>query len=171
MTYRREVALVYLGTAVFAGIAGVAGYSYVDVALVVLSLVSLILGYGESIGASSAVMGVLLYQPLAVAIERFVPELWSYLVSSIILIVLSERLSFEYQMASVLETPTGVDEYSRSFAEGLSRSHGRGLFYYALLAGGVSSLALLTSFPILYPSILAIASMLLMFILWIYTRR
>lgn len=168
MTYRRQLVLAYLGTAMVVVVAVNSALSFV---LVALSLVALGLGYGRRSSPSVAVAGILLYQPLAVVLTFLIPGLWSYVASALILVVLSERLSFEYQLSSVLDSPAGTDEESRVLAERLSKSHARVLIAYAIVAAGVSSLSPLASGVVFYSSVLAVASILLMLVLWTNSRR
>jgi len=152
-------------------ISAIAVGSLAGLALVALSLVALTAGYRKKLTFSTAAAGMFLYYPLAVALGHLVPGAWSYLASAMTLILLSERLSFEYYLSSAFETPRGVDEESRLLSVKLSRSHGVNLILYACLAFAVASASVLASIFVTNPILLAAASVLLVFSLWTYARR
>lgn len=168
MTDERQLAVAYLAVAVAAAIAS---SSPIGLALVASSLVALLVGYRRKSPLSTAAAGLLLYYPIAVAFGRLIPGGWGYVASSVLLIPLSERLSFEYRMSSVLRTPLGVDEESRSLAAGLSKSHGERLVWYAGAAVAMSALSLAASVFTPYWILLVAGSVLLIFALWAYSRR
>jgi len=164
----RQVAVVYLAVAVMAA---VASSSPLGLALVVSSLVALLVGYSRRMPLSAAAAGLLLYYPLALAFGRLAPGAWGYLASSVALIPLSERLSFEYRMSSAQKTPLGMDEESRSLAAGLAKIHGEKLVWYIGAAGAMSALSLAASALTPYWVVLVAGSVLLLFVLWAYGRR
>ena len=164
----RQVAVVYLIVAVAAA---VASNSALGLGLVVSSLVALLVGYRRRIPLSAAAAGLLLYYPLALAFGRLAPGVWGYLGSSVILIPLSERLSFEYRMSAAQKAPLGMDEESRSLAAGLARTHGEKLAWYVGAAAAVSALSLAASALTPYWVLLVAGSVLLLFALWAYGRR
>jgi|GEM_PF-6437599 len=168
MTGAKQLAEAYLATEIVSAI--VVG-SLVGLALVALSLVALLAGYRKRLTFSTAAAGLFLYYPLAVAFGRLVPGALGYVASATALILLSERLSFEYYLSSALETPRGVDEESRLVAVRLSRSHGVKLVWYACMAFAVSAASVLASTFVPNLPLLAAAFVLLVFVLWAYTRR
>ncbi|MGP8124693.1 MAG: hypothetical protein ACLQEQ_02345 [Nitrososphaerales archaeon] len=168
MTDVRQLAGAYLVAEI---VSAVAVGSLAGLALVALSLVALLAGYSKKLTFSTAAAGLFLYYPLAVAFGHLVPGAWGYLASATSLILLSERLSFEYYLSSALETTRGVDEESSLVAVRLSRSHSVRLVWYALLAFTVSAASLLASTFLTNVPVLAAASVLLVFALWAYTRR
>ncbi|HME19710.1 MAG TPA: hypothetical protein VKF15_08255 [Nitrososphaerales archaeon] len=168
MTDERQMAVAYLAVAV---VAAISSNSTIGLALVASSLVALLVGYRRRIPLSTAAAGLLLYYPLAAGFGRVVPAGWGYIASAVLLIALSERLSFEYRMSSPMKTPLGMDEESRSLAAGLSKSHGEGLVWYVGAAAGVSVLSIAASVLTPYWVLLVAGSVLLVFALWGYARR
>jgi hypothetical protein len=164
----RQVAVVYLVVTV--GAAGASNFP-IGLALVVSSLVALLVGYSRRIPLSAAAAGLLLYYPLALAFGRLAPGAWGYLASSVVLIPLSERLSFEYRMSSAQKAPLGMDEESRSLAAGLAKTHGEKLVWYVGAAAATSTLSLVVSALTPYWVLLVTGSVLLLFALWAYGRR
>jgi hypothetical protein len=168
MTDERQMAVAYLAVAVAAAISS---NSPVGLALVAFSLVALLLGYRRRVPFSTAAAGLLLYYPLAGGFGRLVPGGWGYIASAVLLIPLSERLSFEYRMSSAMKTPLGMDEESRSLSAGLSKSHVEGLVRYVVAAVGVTALSVAASILTPYWTLLVGGSVLLVFALWAYARR
>lgn len=168
MTDERQPAVVYLAVAIASAFTV---NSPAGLALVALSLVALLVGYRRRWTSSTAAAGLFMYYPCAVLFGHVIPGLWSYAASAILLIPLSETLSFEYQMSSALEAPLGIDEGSRQLASRLKKSHGVKLFWYVGVAFAVSTASLLASAFTRYSPLLAAASVLLFFALWAYARR
>ena len=140
-------------------------------ALVAVSLGALLLGYRRKATYSPAVSAFFLYYPLAAALARFVPGPWGFVAAGGALILLSEKLSFEYHVSSSLEGPLGMDEESRELMGSLSKTHGARLAWFALLCTIVSLLASVASSYAPYLQLLAGAAVLLVFALWGYSRR
>ena len=168
MTDARQLAGAYL---VAEAVSAIAVGSLAGLTLVALSLVALLAGYRNRLTFSTAAAGLLLYYPLAVTLGHLVPGAWGFVASATALIVLSERLSFEYYLSSSLETERGVDEESRLVAVRLSRSHGVSLVWYACLAFAVAAASLFASTFETNLYLLAASSVLLIFALWAYARR
>jgi hypothetical protein len=168
MTDERYPAVVFLAVAI---VSAFTVNSPAGLALVALSLVALLVGYRRRWTPSTAVAGLFMYYPCADLFGRVIPGEWGYVASAILLIPLSERLSFEYQMSSALEAPRGIDEGSGQLASRLKKSHGMKLFWYVGVAFAVSTASLLASALTRYSPILAAISVLLFFALWTYTRR
>jgi hypothetical protein len=163
----------HFGVALFAvGLAStVVSNSLAGTGLGALGLASLVVGYRMRSSPSVAISGLFIYYPLSLAVGRVVPGGWSFVVSSILVISLAERLDFEYHLSKSLESPLGIDEESRNLAMSLSESHFGGLLLF--IAGSVA-LALLSfgvSDVVAYYPLLAASSILLVFVLWVYTRR
>ncbi len=167
MTHERELAVAYLGVAAAGAIAV---NSTAGLALVALSLLSLIFGYRRKWGPSTAAVGLFLYYPVAISLGRVVPGGWNYAASAVLLIILSESLSFEYQLSTALDVPFGVDEESRVLTAKLSKSHGVKLVLYAGGAIALSAASVLATVLTRYPPLLPLVSVLLVFALWAYTR-
>ena len=168
MTDERQTAVGFLVVAVGAAIAS---NSDIGLALVASSLVALLVGYRPKSSLTVAAAGLLLYYPLALGFGRLAPGPWGYIASSVILIPLSERLSFEYRMSSPMKAPPGMDEESRSLAAGLARSHDRRLVWFVGASAAVSALSLGASALTAYWIVLVGGSVLLLFALWVYGRR
>jgi len=168
VTDERQMAILYLAVAV---VAAVASSDPLGLALVALSLVALLVGYKRKILLSAAATGLLLYYPLALAFGRVIPGGWGFVASSVVLIPLSERLSFEYRRSSAQKAPLGMDEESRALAAGLAKSHGVKLAWYAGAAASISALSVVASALAPYWVVLVASSVLLLFALWAYGRR
>ena len=115
--------------------------------------------------------GCLLYAPLAVALTSILPGTWGYLASGLFIIVISERMTFEYDVSAVLESPTGVDARVRSLVSDVSRAHARKLLTYAALATIVIAASAFASYFTVYASELVAASVLLMLVVLVYKGR
>ena len=168
LTEKRKLAVAFLA----ASIAGALSVnSPTGLSLVALSLVSLIAGYRNNIAATAAVAGLFLYYPFATAMGHLVPGFWGYMLAGGALIILSERLSFEYHLSTGPEAQLGVDEESRRLAGALSKSHAIRLVWFGAMATTVAGLAFLATSVTKYTPLLAAASVLLVFALWGYSRR
>lgn len=168
MTDERQLVVAYLGVAIASAVSVT---SSAGLTLVALSLIAILVGFWRKAAPSAAVAGVFLYYPLAVAFGHFMPAAWNYIASATLVIILSERLSFEYSVSSILDTPLGVDEESRSQAASLSKAHGLRLLWFAGAALGVAALSLFASaFTPFFP-LLTTASVALVLVLWVYTHR
>jgi hypothetical protein len=168
LTDERELAVAFLATA---SACAFIVHSQTGLALIAASLVALFAGYRRRSVESAAAAGILLYYPLAVATSPLIPGGWSFIASSIVLVILSERLSFEYRMARALKTPLGIDQESKVLASGLSRAHAKGLAWFVALSSGVALSAFAVSLFFAYFPLLAAASILLAIALWAYSRR
>lgn len=168
MVELRVLAVAYLGAAAASAIAlaSVAG-----LALVAVSLVSLIVGYLRKAPISTAVAGLALYYPLAVVLGHVIPMEWNYVASATLLILLSEKLSFEYRLSTSMQVPLGVDEESRMLAARLSSAHSVKLLWFASAAVAVSAASILASVFSPYIPVLITACVLLVLALWVYTHR
>jgi hypothetical protein len=145
--------------------------SLLGLAFAAMGLVSLLVGYRRKSSLSVAVTGLFLYYPLALGIGRVVSEGWSFVASSVILVLLAERLNFEYNLSKTLESPLGIDEESRNLAMSLSESHFVSLVLFVAASAGLAILSLAISNVVAYFPLLAGSSILLVFILWVYSRR
>ena len=117
------------------------------------------------------VAGFLLYAPLALALAEALPALWSYILSALYVIVVCERMTFEYELSEVLRSPTGIDVDSESKVAKASREHAKGLAYFVSLSGLVMAGAAAASYlTVLAPEFIA-AGILLMLVLVVYSRR
>jgi len=162
------MAVAYLVVAVAAGVPSV---HPLELALVAMSITALFIGYSRRIPMSTAAAGLLLYYPLALAFGHLAPGGWAYVASAVVLIPLSERLSFEYRMSVAQRAPRGMDEESRALSDGLSRSHGVRLFWFVGAAAAVAALSLAVSALANYWVLLVAGSVMLLFALWWYGRR
>ncbi len=115
--------------------------------------------------------GLLVYPALAVALTRILPATWSYLASGLFVIVICERMTFEYEVSAVLGSPTGIDAGARSLVSEVSRAHTRKLALYVALAALVIAGSILVSAFTVYASELIAAAMLLMLVIYFYATR
>ena len=115
--------------------------------------------------------GVLLYPALALAMTAALPAAWSCLASGLFVIVVCERMTFEYEASEVLGSSTGVDAEARSLVSEVSRAHARKLALYVTLASLVIAGSALVSRFTVYASVLVAAAMLLMLAVLAYATR
>jgi len=115
--------------------------------------------------------GWFLYVPLASALAKVLPAAWSYLASGLFVIVVSERLVFEYETSAVLVSRTGVDGEARSLISEVSRAHRRRLSVYVALSAGVMAASLVVAGLTSYASELIAATILLMLVTMVYATR
>lgn len=115
--------------------------------------------------------GWLLYLPLSAILYPAFGDFWSYLVAGSVLAILTERLSFENQIAYVLEAPKGIDYESRRLVGELSRGHLRRLVtvvFFAVIVAIVSSIASLALSAV---TLLILGSVVLLVVIAIYAWR
>lgn len=115
--------------------------------------------------------GMLLYPVLAVALAMVLPATWSFLAAGLFVIVVCERMTFEYELSAVLESPTGVDAEARRLISEVSRAHAKKTSLYVALAALVIAGSAITSAFTLYASEFVAAAMLLMFVILVYATR
>ena len=116
--------------------------------------------------------GVLLYPALALAMKTAaLSAAWSCLASGLFVIVVCERMTFEYDASEVLGSSTGVDAEARSLVSEVSRAHARKLVLYVTLASLVIAGSALVSTFTVYASVLVAAAMLLMLAVLAYATR
>jgi hypothetical protein len=115
--------------------------------------------------------GLFLYPPLAVALTRVLPAAWSFLASGLFVIVVCERMTFEYEVSAVLESPTGVDAEVRSRVSEVSRAHARKISMYVGLAALVIAGSAAASAFTVYAPELIVAAMLLILVILVYATR
>jgi hypothetical protein len=133
--------------------------------------VALLVGFRWKRGLPTLAGGWLLYPPLAVALTKFIPAFWSYLASGLFIIVVSERLIFEYEVSLVLESPVGVDAEARSLVSELSKAHAKKMSAYVALAVAVMAASAAVSDTTHYASELIAATLFLIIIIAIYVTR
>ena len=135
------------------------------------SVAALLVGLQWKRTATTVAAGWLLYLPVAVALTRILPFSWSYLAAGLFVVIVPERLVFEYDVSAVLGAPTGVDAEVKSNASKVSRSHWMAMSMYATLALAVMAIASLATGLTSYASELIAAAVLLIFVIVVYARR
>jgi hypothetical protein len=139
--------------------------------LVAAGAASLLLGFVWKRALPTLIAGLLLYPPLALALIKALPASWSYLASGLFVIVVCERMTFEYDLSSALGSPTGIDAEARSLASEVSRAHARRVYQYSFLAGLVIAGSVVASgFTVYAPELIA-AAILLMVAILVYATR
>jgi hypothetical protein len=132
---------------------------------------SILAGFVEKRVLPTLFAGCLLYPALAVALTRVFPATWSCLASGLFVIVICERMTFEYEVSTVLESPAGVDTEARALASEISRAHTKKMSLYVALAALVIAGSAAASAFTVYASELIAAAMLLMFVVLVYATR
>lgn len=132
---------------------------------------SLLVGFVRKKVLPTLLAGLLLYPPLALALTRVLPATWSYLATGLFVIVICERATFEYEVSTVLGSPTGIDAEARSLASEVSKAHARKMYLYVALAALViAGSAVASAFTVYAPELVA-AAMLLMVAVFVYATR
>lgn len=154
-----------------AAASAVASWDLLASVLAAACAASLVAGFVWKRVLPTLLAGLLLYPPLAVALTRVLPAAWSYLASGLFVIVVCERMTFEYDVSKALESPTGIDAEARSRVSEVSRAHTRKMFLYVALAALVIAGSAATSAYTLYAPELIAAGMLLMLAVLFYATR
>ena len=87
------------------------------------------------------------------------------------MIVVCERMTFEYEVSAVLVSPKGIDAETRSLASEVSRAHARKMSLYVALAALVIAGSAVASAFTVYASELIAAGMLLVLAIFVYATR
>ena len=151
--------------------AAVVSWSSLASAMVVACAISLLVGLVWKRPMPTLLAGLFLYPPLAVALTRVLPAAWSFLASGLFVIVVCERMTFEYEVSAVLESPTGVDAEVRSRVSEVSRAHARKISMYVGLAALVIAGSAAASAFTVYAPELIVAAMLLILVILVYATR
>lgn len=154
-----------------AAAAAVASWNLLVSVMAAASTASLLGGIAWKRVMPTLLAGLLLYPALAVALTRVLPAAWSCLASGLFLIVVCERMTFEYDVSAVLESPTGVDAEARSLVSHVSRAHTKKMSTYVALAALVIAGSAAASAFTVYASELIVAAMLLMLVVFVYATR
>lgn len=160
------VVLILIATA-----AAVAAWNPVASLMVGACAISLLAGLAWKRVLPTLLAGCLLYPVLAVALTRVLAPTWSFLASGLFVIVVCERMTFEYELSIVLESPTGIDAEARSRGLEVSRAHMRKTFLYVALAALVIAGSWVASAFTVYASELIVTTMLLMLVVLVYATR
>jgi len=115
--------------------------------------------------------GCSLYAPFALALAKVLPITLSYLFSGIFVIALCERLTFEYDVSTVIGVSTGIDTRSRLLVAELSRAHAKKIVYFLGLGAVVIVGSTVASYFTVYASELTASAVLLMFAILVYAKR
>jgi hypothetical protein len=164
----RPFAITLLGTS---AVAAVVSWNFLASLVVAACGTSLVVGFVWKRVLPTLIAGLLLYPVLAVALTTVLPATWSYLASGLFVIVLCERLTFEYDASRVLESPTGIDAETRSLVSQVSRAHTKKMFTYIALAALVVAGSAVASTYTVRASELIAAAMLLFLVVLIYAIR
>jgi hypothetical protein len=167
MSRRSLVAL----TALIALVAAIAEPTPVVLLLLVCSVLSLSLGYRFRRSFLTFLAAWLLYFPLGGLLGDVLGAAWGFLSAAVVVIIMGERLSFDSDLAWVLEAPEGVDAEAERRATKLKSAHGRSLALYVALCAAVVGVSVPAAGVISYAPILIAAVVLLMFATYAYVRR
>jgi hypothetical protein len=138
--------------------------------LLVCSVLSLSLGYRFRRSFLTFVAAWLLFFPLGGLLGDVVGAAWGFLSAAVVVIVIGERLSFDSDLAWVLEAPEGVDTEAEKRATKLKLVHGRSLALYVVLCVAVVGVSAPAAGVLSYAPILIAAVVLLMFATYSYVR-
>ena len=164
----RPFAMIFL---LAAAAAAVVSWDLLASVTVVACAASLLVGLASKRPVPTLLAGLLLYPVLAVALTTVLPATWSYLASGLFAIVVCERITFEYEVSTVLGSPTGIDAEARSLVSEVSRAHTRKMSLYVALAASVIAISAATSAFTVYASELIAAAILLMLVVLVYATR
>jgi hypothetical protein len=154
-----------------AAVAAVVSWNPLASLLVAAGAAFLVAGFAWKRVMPTLLSGLLLYPALAMALTRVLPATWSYLASGLFVIVICERTTFEYEVSTVLGSPTGIDVEARSLAFEVSKAHARKVYLYVALATLViAASAVASTFTVYAPELIA-AAMLLMVAIFVYGTR
>ena len=115
--------------------------------------------------------GLLLYPALAVALNTILPTTLGYLASALFVIVVCERLTFEYDVTAVLGSLTGIDAEARTLVSEISRKHAKRLLIFAAFATVVIAGSAVAASITVYASELIAAGLLLFIVVFVYATR
>ena len=116
--------------------------------------------------------GCLLYLPIAVALSMAVHLVaLSYLVSGLLIVVMTEMATFQFELSELLESPTGIDSEAASLVSSLSIAHTRKLSLYAGLAIVVVAASAGLAWGTVFAPELIAAAILLTLLVLVYASR
>lgn len=164
----RPYALILL---LAAAASSVVSWNFLTSALAGACAASLLAGLAWKKAMPTLLAGCLVYPVLGVTLARVLPVAWSFLASGLFLIVVCERITFEYEVSEVLESPTGVDAEARSRASEVSKSHARKMAQFVALAALVMAGSAIVSAFSIYASVLVAAAILLVLVVLVYATR
>jgi hypothetical protein len=139
--------------------------------IVGLSVVVLLIGFHWRKELLTVLAGWLLYLPLAAVLARALPPSWSYLLSGLLVMVVSESLAFQREASATLESSAGVDSEALLLTSNLSRTHTRKMAAYVALTATVMVVSAAASTLTAYASELVAATILLMLAVTVYANR
>lgn len=137
----------------------------------ICSVLALSLGYRFRQSFLAFLAAWLLYFPLGNLLGEAAGAPLGFLSSGVVVIVLGERLSFDSDLARVLEAPEGVDAEAERRSTRLKSVHARTLAWYAVLCAAVIGVSVPTAALLSYAPVLVTAAVLLMFVAYSYVRR
>lgn len=164
----RPFALILILTA---AAAAVVSWNPLASIMVAACLAFFLVGYVQKRPLPTLFAGLLLYPPLAWALTTAFPATWSYLASGLFAIVICEKMTFEYEVSTVLGSLTGIDSETRSLATEVSKEHTKKVSLYVALVALVIAGSAATSAFTSYASVLTASAMLLMLSILIYATR
>ncbi|MGD0395741.1 MAG: hypothetical protein ABSB26_02365 [Nitrososphaerales archaeon] len=164
----RPFAMILLLAAV---VAAVVSSNALATVMVAACTASLVVGFAWKRVMPTLLAGLFLYPALAVALTTVLPTALSYLASGLFVIVICERMTFEYDVSTVLGSPTGIDAEARSLVSEVSRAHTRKMSLYVALAALVIAGSATTSTFTAYAWVLVAAAMLLVLVVLVYATR
>ena len=138
--------------------------------LVALSVLALGAGYFRRGSLLPYVSALLLYVPAAVLVSSVIGPVEGSLAAASALVLGAERMSFESDLAKVLEAPTGVDSETSVLAYRLSSAHLQRLGVLAGLVALVAGLSAPLAGVTFYVPVLVTCASVLLVLVYLYAR-
>jgi hypothetical protein len=140
------------------------------IAMAIAAIACLAVSYRYRLSFASYLTGLFLYYPLALVLSSPLGIVDGFLVSATVVVVLSERMSFENEISPVVEATLGVDSETIDLANTLGSYHWRKLGEFVLLASIVAGASLLLGTTSQLVQVLVSSTMILMFVVFAYVR-
>lgn len=167
MTRKGTAALLYF----IAALCVVLYPTTIGFALTIGCVTLLTLGYRFRVDFALVLSGWFLYFPLAAVLSIFFGQFWSFLASGTVLVMITERLSFQNQLSFALESSVVIDTEVKRLAEEISGMHARRLIQLVILVTIIGVLSALGALLFSTVSVLILASVLILIIFGIYATR
>jgi len=167
VTRKGIAALLYL----LAALCAVLNPTTIGLALAITCVFLLTVGYRFRVDFALVLSGWFLYLPLAGILSALFGPFWSFLASGTIVVVVTERLSFQNQLSFVLENPVVIDTEVKRLAEELSRAHAKRLTQAVALVTTIGILSAIGALVFSAVYVLMLSSVLIMVAIGFYATH
>ena len=124
---------------------------------------------GDAVATTAAAW--VLYLPVSYALGLLVPSVWNFVLGGLIVVFVSEMMSFELEFLAPLGSAKGVDRQVEALAGEVRLSHAREMASFILLVIPVMVASAVLASVTQYASEFFAAAILLFLVLLIYARR